>query len=78
MDSIDSIAESIWKELVEASHVEPPLHAKPFYDDMAKKEVLSKSKVIFDFKKPTAIMIQEYKSIQPLNIGIAMLSSAYS
>jgi hypothetical protein len=66
MDSIESISENIWKELVEASCVEPP-HAKPFYDDMVKKEDPSNSKVLFDLKKPTVMSSDEYKSIPAKN-----------
>ena len=38
MENIEEVSSEIWKELEEASKVEPPLNIKPYYDDMVKRE----------------------------------------
>ena len=60
MENIEVIASEIWKELEEASKVEPPLNIKPYYDEMVKKED-SLTKAFVDFKKPSEMTAEEYK-----------------
>jgi hypothetical protein len=38
MDNHIAVADEIWKDLIEASSVEPPFLIKPYYDEMVKKE----------------------------------------
>ncbi len=51
MEHIVNLAEEIWNELVEASHIKQPMQAEPFYNDVVKKEDPNNSKVFLDFKK---------------------------
>jgi hypothetical protein len=50
MENYVAIADDIWKDLDEASCVEPPLLIKLYYDDMVKKEEGQALKVFVDFK----------------------------
>jgi len=60
--NVETIAADVWKELEEASRVEAPLNIKPFYDDMIKREDPA-TKVLADFKKPSEITLDEFKSL---------------
>jgi hypothetical protein len=60
--NVETIAADVWNELLEASRVEPPLNIKPFYDDMVKRED-PVSKALVDFKKPSEITPDEFKSL---------------
>ena len=46
---------------MEASQIEPPMNAKPYYDDMVKKE--DGNKVFQDFKKPSVMNTDDYNSV---------------
>jgi len=50
---VPALASDIWKELVAASLVEPPLNVKPFYSDIIKVENPTNSKFMVDFKRPS-------------------------
>jgi hypothetical protein len=58
MENIEDVSSEIWKELEEASKVEPPLNIKPYYDDMVKREDPI-SKEVVDFKKPSEMTAEE-------------------
>jgi hypothetical protein len=60
MENVEVVAEEIWKELEEASKIEPPLNIKPYYDDMVKKEDPA-TKELINFKKPSEMTLEEYK-----------------
>jgi hypothetical protein len=60
--NVETIAADVWKELEEASRVKAPLNIKPFYDDMIKREDPA-TKVLADFKKPSEITLDEFKSL---------------
>jgi len=62
MENIEDVSSEIWKELEEASKVEPPLNIKPYYDDMVKREDPI-SKEVVDFKKPSEMTVEEYKQL---------------
>jgi len=62
MENIEDVSSEIWKELEEASKVEPPLNIKPYYDDMVKREDPI-SKEVVDFKKPSQMTVEEYKQL---------------
>jgi hypothetical protein len=53
MDNHIAVADEIWKDLIEASSVEPPLLIKPYYNEMVKKEEGEGTKVFVDFQKPS-------------------------
>jgi hypothetical protein len=59
---IEAIAVDVWKELEADSRVEAPLNIKPFYDDMVKREDPT-TKVLVDFKKPTEMTPDEFKTL---------------
>jgi hypothetical protein len=59
---VETIAADVWKELQEASRVEAPLNIKPFYYDMVKRED-PQTKVLVDFKKPSKITPDKFKSL---------------
>jgi hypothetical protein len=61
MEDINLVVDDIWKELLEASQIEPPMNAKPYYDDMVKKE--DGNKVFQDFKKPSVMTKDDYNSV---------------
>ncbi len=46
-----AIASDVWKDLVEASLVEPPLNVKPFYDEVIKVEDPTNNKVFNKIEK---------------------------
>jgi hypothetical protein len=91
MENIEVVAEEIWKELEEASKVEPPLNIKPYYDDMVKKEDPA-TKELINFKKPSEMTLEEYKqfpakynwnsnvkySLYSINISFQMLQSGFA
>jgi hypothetical protein len=52
MDNVEQISKEIWTELLKASRIEPPMSAKPYYDDMVKK-------VFQDFKKPSQMTVED-------------------
>ena len=58
-----ALASDIWKELVEASLVEPPLNVNPFYDDVIKVEDPTKNKVMVYFKRPSGLSIVEFNAL---------------
>jgi hypothetical protein len=61
MVDINLVVDDIWKELLEASQIEAPMNAKPYYDDMVKKE--DGNKVFQDFKKPSMMTTDDYNSV---------------
>jgi hypothetical protein len=63
MDNVDVVFDEDWNKLVEASHVEPPLNVKPYYNDVAKKEEPVGSKQFVDFKTPSEMSVEEYQSL---------------
>jgi hypothetical protein len=63
MDSVTNIAADIWNELVVASSVEPPLNIQPFFDEIFMLEGPRNGKVMVDFKRPTEMSPEEYKSL---------------
>jgi hypothetical protein len=67
MDNIVDIVKEIWNELVVASAVEVPLNIKTFYDEMVKVEDPEIAKVMVDFKRPSEMSIDEYKSLPAKN-----------
>jgi hypothetical protein len=60
---VAALASDIWKELVEASLVEPPLNVNPFYDDVIKVEDPTKNKVMVYFKRPSGLSIVEFNAL---------------
>ena len=67
MDNIDVVVDEVWNELVEASRVEPPLNAKPYYNEVVKKEEPLGSKQFVDFKTPSEMSVEEYQSLPAKN-----------
>jgi hypothetical protein len=63
MDNHIAVADKIWKDLIEASSVEPPLLIKFYYDEMVKKEEGEGTKVFVDFKKPSKMTAGDYATI---------------
>ncbi len=47
---IAALADEIWVELAEATHVEPPIQIKMYYDKTVKREDPENNKVLVDFK----------------------------
>jgi hypothetical protein len=58
-----AIASDIWKDLVEAFLVEPPLNVKPFYDEVIKVEDPTNNKVLVDFKRLSDLSVAEFNGI---------------
>jgi hypothetical protein len=58
-----AIASDVWKDLVEASLVEPPLNVKPFYDEVIKVEDPTNNKVLVDFKRPSDLSVAEFNAL---------------
>jgi len=56
---IAALADEIWVELAEATHVEPPIQIKMYYDKTVKREDPENNKVLVDFKKPSEIIVKE-------------------
>jgi hypothetical protein len=63
MENVIAVADDIWNEHVEASHIEPPMKIKGYYEDVVKKEDPSNPKVYIDFKKPSEMTVEEFLSI---------------
>jgi hypothetical protein len=63
MDNHIAVADEIWKDLIEASSVEPPLLIKPYCDEMVKKEEGEGTMVFVDFKKPSEMAAEDYATI---------------
>jgi len=61
--NIAALADKIWDELAEASHVEHPIQIKAYYDDTGLKEDPYNNNNLVDFKKPSEIMVEEYQLI---------------
>jgi hypothetical protein len=60
--NVEAIAVDVWKELEAASRVEAPLYIKPLYEDVVKREDPT-TKVLVDFKKPTEMTPDEFKTL---------------
>ena len=60
---IAALADEIWVELAEATHVEPPIQIKMYYDKTVKREDPENNKVLVDFKQPSELTLEEYLMI---------------
>jgi hypothetical protein len=58
-----ALASDIWKDLMEASLVEPPLNVKPFNDEVINVEDPTNNKVMVDLKRPSDLSIAEFNAL---------------